>query len=139
MKCLDGDNVIGKNTTNNLTLNINLKSTTNISRPEILLSRVNGVDFLDYNYAEIPDLNRKYFIDSITSQSYNIFLFSLRVDVLETYASHIKNSHARFNRKIKIGDYLNATIESNINPNSTIYQSNKGFEGSSMILTSVGG
>ena len=44
-----------------------------------------------YNYAYIEDFNRYYFIDSITSERANLWLLTLRCDVLMTYKSQIGN------------------------------------------------
>lgn len=44
----------------------------------------------EYNYAYIEDFGRYYFIDSITAERADLWSFTLRTDVLMTYASDIR-------------------------------------------------
>lgn len=57
-----------------------------------------------YNYAYIEDFNRYYFIDGITSERANIWLFNLRCDVLMTYATQIKNLTGTIDRSETLRD-----------------------------------
>jgi hypothetical protein len=99
-------NVIGKVLTDPLSLTINLKATTNVIDPEILLSNRPGTDYLSYNYAHIDSLNRYYHIDSIESVNGSMFKLALRCDVLETYGDGILGSSCRYKRKVESGDYF---------------------------------
>lgn len=136
----DSDNVINKTKTQKLSINITLKRDVNITAPVITLLNDNGAYFNQFNYAEIPELKRFYFIDSITNINNRMETLALRCDVIETYKADILLSNARFMRKIKTGDYINANIDYSLYKNITKTESNKGFEGSStMLLTSIGG
>lgn len=99
-------NVIGKELTDSLSITINLKASTNVIDPEILLSARPAVDYFVYNYAHIDSLNRYYFIDSVEVLNGNITRLVLRCDVLETYKDSVLNSNCRYKRKVKEGDYF---------------------------------
>ena len=138
-KCSDGDNVINKTLTEKLTINITLKRDVNITAPQIILMNDNGAFFNQYNYAEIPELGRFYFIDSVTSLNNKMESLLLRCDVLETYKADILASKARFMRGVKTGDYINSSIDYSVVKTITRIESDKGFTGNpTMILTSVG-
>ena len=138
-KCSDGDNVINKTLTEKLTINITLKRDVNITAPQIILMNDNGAFFNQYNYAEIPELGRFYFIDSVTSLNNKMESLALRCDVLETYKADVLASKARFMRGLKTGDYIAANIDYSVIKTITKIESNSGFTGNhTMILTSVG-
>lgn len=99
-------NVIGKELTDSLSITINLKASTNVIDPEILLSARPAVDYFVYNYAHIDSLNRYYFIDSVEVLNGNITRLMLRCDVLETYKDSVLNSNCRYKRKVQAGDYF---------------------------------
>ena len=138
-KCSDGDNVINKTLTEKLTINITLKRDVNITAPQIILINDNVAFFNQYNYAEIPELGRFYFIDSVTSLNNKMESLALRCDVLETYKADVLASKARFMRGLKTGDYIAANIDYSVIKTITKIESNRGFTGNpTMILTSVG-
>ena len=138
-KCSDGDNVINKTLTEKLTINITLKRDVNITAPQIILMNDNGAFFNVFNYAEIPELGRFYFIDSVTSLNNKMESLALRCDVLETYKADVLASKARFMRGLKTGDYIAANIDYSVIKTITKIESNSGFTGNpTMILTSVG-
>ena len=138
-KCSDGDNVINKTLTEKLSINITLKRDVNITAPQIILMNDNVAFFNQYNYAEIPELGRFYFIDSVTSLNNKMESLLLRCDVLETYKADILASKARFMRGVKTGDYINSSIDYSVVKTITRIESDKGFSGNpTMILTSVG-
>ena len=138
-KCSDGYNVINKTLTEKLTINITLKRDVNITAPQIILINDNGAFFNQYNYAEIPELGRFYFIDSVTSLNNKMESLALRCDVLETYKADVLASKARFMRGLKTGDYIAANIDYSVIKTITKIESNSGFTGNpTMILTSVG-
>ena len=105
MKNTSPNNSIGKVLTTESTLTINFKSSVDIVAPELILSSVVGVDYLDFNYCHIPDVGRYYFITSIESLNSKLWKLSLSCDVLETYKDEILLCDARLKRTIKVGDY----------------------------------
>lgn len=135
----DADNVINKTLSNKLSIDIALKRSANITSPQIMLEELLGIDFNDFNYAHIPDLNRYYFINQITSINNTVWQFDFNCDVLETYKNDILNSLARFRRNIKDGDYLNTSIDHNIFNTVTKFNSDVTIEDDkNLIMITVG-
>jgi hypothetical protein len=84
-------NKIGKNLTNKIVLEGNLREQSNVISPSISI-QVNNPTL--YNYARIPEFNRYYYITEITSIRTGIWQISLSVDVLETYKAQIRGLKA---------------------------------------------
>src|SRR5678809_1327472 len=68
-KTLDGDNVINKTLEEPTDFNINLKGEVDINNPDLLMVRLTGLDYNDYNYAYLPDFERYYFCLLYTSDA----------------------------------------------------------------------
>ena len=135
----DSDNVINKNMTNKVTININLKRDVDISSPSLVLLDGLGVNYSDFNYAEISELGRFYFVNNVQRLNHKMIKVDLVCDVLETYKADVLASKARFNRAIKNGDYYNANVDQSTLKTITKHESNVSIaDQSSMILTSVG-
>ena len=135
----DSDNVINKELTNKVTINISLKRDVDISSPSLILLDGEGIDYSDFNYAEIPELGRFYFVNNVQRLNHKMIQVDLVCDVLETYKSDVLASKARFNRAIKTGDYYNANTLQSTLKTITKHESNVSIAGqSAMILTSVG-
>ena len=135
----DSDNVINKKMTDKVTININLKRDVDISSPSLILLDGQGVNYSDFNYAEIPELGRFYFVNNVQRLNHKMIQVDLVCDVLETYKSDVLASKARFNRAIKTGDYYNANVDQSTLKTITKHESNVSIaDQSSMILTSVG-
>ena len=135
----DGDNVINKTMTLKTTMEINLKRDVDIINPRLILIPNLPTGFSGINYAEIPDLNRFYFVDSITNISATLWQLDLSCDVLETYKADILASKARFYRNLKAGDYFDTALESSHITTVAKYTSNKGISDSeTIIMTTVG-
>ena len=136
----DGKNVINKTMTLKTTMEINLKRDVDIINPRLILIPNLPTGFSGINYAEIPELNRFYFVDSITNISSTLWQLDLSCDVLETYKADILASKARFYRNLKAGDYFDTALESSHITTVAKYTSNKGISDSeTLILTTVGG
>lgn len=135
----DSDNVINKTMTDKVTININLKRDVDISSPSLVLLDGLGVNYSDFNYAEIPELGRFYFVNNVQRLNHKMIQVDLVCDVLETYKSDVLASRARFYRNIKTGDYFAGNVDqSNL---KTITKHLSGVtigNEQSMILTSVG-
>ena len=135
----DGENVINKTMTLKTTTEINLKRDVDIINPRLILIPNLPTGFSGINYAEIPELNRFYFVDSISNISATLWQLDLSCDVLETYKADILASKARFYRNLKAGDYFDTAIESSHITTVAKYASNKGISDSEpLILTTVG-
>lgn len=77
------------------TENIIFKQETSIIDPIIVLERTS---FPNFNYVYITELNRYYFIDSITSVRNNLWELNLTIDVLMSYKDAIRNLNAFVDR-----------------------------------------
>lgn len=135
----DGENVINKTMTLKTTMEINLKRDVDIINPRLILIPNLPTGFSGINYAEIPQLNRFYFVDNITNISNTLWQLDLSCDVLETYKADILASKARLYRNLKAGDYFNTALESSHLTTVAKYASNKGISDSeTLIMTTVG-
>jgi hypothetical protein len=135
----DGENVINKTMTLKTTMEINLKRDVDIINPRLILIPNLPTGFSGINYAEIPELNRFYFVDSITNISATLWQLDLSCDVLETYKSDILASKARFYRNLKAGDYFDTALESSHITTVAKYISDKGIsDNDTLIMTTVG-
>ena len=114
-KTKDSNRVLNKTLTNESLLNINLKRDTDIVRPTIQLMKVTGINFKQFNYAHIPELNRFYFINHIESVNNSVDKLYLECDVLETYKADILNCSGTIKRDIKAGDYGAVNADSTVN------------------------
>ena len=135
----DGKNVINKTMTLKITMEINLKRDFDIINPRLILIPSLPTGFSGINYAEIPELNRFYFVDSIANISGALWQLDLSCDVLETYKADILASKARLYRNLKAGDYFDTALESSHITTVAKYLSNKGISDSeTLIMTTVG-
>ena len=83
-------NKIGKTLTGANTLTGTLRESTNIIEPSIM---VEGEDLTGYNYAYIADFGRYYFVESIDIVREDLWRLTLKVDVLESFQTAIKEQH----------------------------------------------
>ena len=70
------------------TLTGTLRNESNVVEPEILID-ISDISLTGFNYAEIPDFGRKYFVREIQAIRNNISLIKLHVDVLGSYTDAI--------------------------------------------------
>lgn len=111
-KNLSSDNTINKVLTDGTVFNINLKCETDILNPDLFLVRLTGIDYNDFNYAEIVELKRFYFINSVSVVNASLFKLECSTDVLETYKAEILTGSGVMRRPVKAGDY--GEIELNV-------------------------
>lgn len=134
-----GKNVLGKVLTNELSLNINLRRDFDITSPSLRLQIPNTHNALNFNYCQIVELNRFYFVDSVNSINADIWEFVCSCDVLETYKTEIMTSKARLRRNIRNGDFKEFTALTNVEYKYSLYESSKGFDGQpTMIMATLG-
>lgn len=138
-KTVDGDNVINKTLTNKLTIDGFLNANTNIINPVIPLQVIPDVNIYDYNYLELPDFNRFYFVVDVENINANMFNLICSCDVLMTYADAILNSRARVMRAIRTGDYYHGSSVADVKATITTHLSSVMLDNTpSLILTTVG-
>lgn len=139
-KTNDSDNVINKTITNKLAININLKRDVDIISPRLFIRDSASININAFNYCQIQELGRFYFIRSINNLGGNLWEVICECDVLETYKADIISSRARYYRNIRNGDYYQGTIDTSSLKTISKHISNKGFEeGTALILTTIGG
>ena len=80
------NNTINKKLGSFISMNGDFRGVFNTFRPSITI-RVKELP--TYNYCFIPDLNRYYFIDSVTFLGNSAYELSLKVDVLKSYETLI--------------------------------------------------
>lgn len=79
------NNAINKSLYDTTTITGTLRESSSIISPIIM---VEG-DVRGYNYAYIPEFNRYYFIDEITSYRNNLWILRMKVDVLMSFRASI--------------------------------------------------
>lgn len=79
------------------TAQFHFKAEQSILDPVILIGT--NENLTQYNYAEIPEFNRKYFITDIKAVRENLYEVTLHVDVLGTYDSQIRSVQADIKRQ----------------------------------------
>lgn len=137
-KTMDSNRVLNKTLTNESLLNINLKRDTDIVRPIIQLMKVAGMDFKQFNYAHIPDLNRFYFINNIESVNNSVDKLYLECDVLETYKADILASEMTYTATARTGDNIITDAYAGVNINTKINSNITLDDVESIVLTTVG-
>ena len=136
----DWENVINKTLSEGVTIPIHLKRETDILSPVLTLTNKTGIDYTQFNYCYIDVLKRFYFIRTVRQLNSALFHVELSCDVLETYKERILVSKARFKRKIKTGDYYNASIDDSTKQTINTYNGNVtiSLTTQNYILTSLG-
>lgn len=138
-KTVDGDNVINKTLTDKLAIDGFLNTNTDIINPVIPLQIIPNVNVYDYNYLELPDFNRFYFVENIENINANMFNLICSCDVLMTYKDAILNSEARVMRAIRTGDYYHGSSVADVKATITTHLSNVMLDATpSLILTTIG-
>lgn len=135
-----GSGTINKTLSNELNLNVSVRSDFDVINPQFKLAEIDGVDFTTYNYCYLPELGRYYFIDNKTLVNRKVTLFECSCDVLETYKQNILSSNARFYRNIKSGDYIEGVFDRSSQASVNIHQSDVSLAGEhTLVLTTIGG
>lgn len=65
------------------------KGDSSVYSPVVLIAT--DQNLTQFNYADISDFNRRYFIDDITVVRAGLYQISLHVDVLSTYENELRN------------------------------------------------
>lgn len=105
------DNVINKTLVNGVTVDGTIKDTANVITPSLRL-RVKPTlqNLARFNYAYIAALNRYYFVENCEIISADIFILSLRVDVLKTYENAIRQSTATITERVDANKYISNRV-----------------------------
>lgn len=96
-KCTSPNNKIGKSFDGSpLEIIGTLRGGSSVVDPRIEIGATNPSG---YNYMEIPDFGRKYYITDISVEVTGMWVITAHVDVLDTYAEQIKESHGIIERR----------------------------------------
>lgn len=136
----DSQNIINKTFVIGEVMNITLRNDFNILDPEITLIFNDAETAINYNYLELPELNKKYFVVSSEMVNDRVVKFNCTIDILESYKSDILTSDYSFNRGIKAGDYNGDSLPQTSYKTISKHESSKTFNsGISQIMVTVGG
>lgn len=136
-QCDDARNVIGKTLADSVTFDITLRGDFDIAAPEIALEMPAGTDPLTLNYAEIPELSRRYFVERVESINAKVWRFTMACDVLETYADEIKACIGNYRQSVQPGDFGDIALSETGRTMSKEYQSNVTLEKSEKTILSL--
>lgn len=100
-----GNEHVTKSLTEVATFDVELKDSCSIQNPVLLLSG----KYLNANYCYIADFGRYYYIDDITQIRRNLWQYTLRCDVLMSFAEQIKANVAILKRTAD-KNYINMEI-----------------------------
>ena len=89
-----GNEHVHKKLTEVATFEVELKDSCSVQNPVLLLSG----KYLNANYCYIADFGRYYYIDDITQIRKNLWQYTLRCDVLMSFAEQIKANKAIIER-----------------------------------------
>lgn len=101
----DAANVINKTLANQRVIDVALRRDFDLHAPELTLRMANAAEALGYNYAVMPDLGRRYFIDNVENVGANRWRYRLAVDVMETYKADILAGDHAYQQAVGAGDY----------------------------------
>lgn len=98
---------VGKNLTLLGSGDCALKGECSILSPIFSITGMSDGTVAKFNYVYIPDWNRYYYVDDINAEIGRGFEISCHVDVLQTYASQIRNLNGFVRRQeFEYNDYI---------------------------------
>lgn len=133
------NNVINKILENETEFEIQLKDTTNVKTPKIILRSDTPINF---NYAYIEKFKRYYFVDSIELYPNKIYNIYLHCDVLETYKDDILKCEGNITQqKQNVNNYYDSGYKTEVRKEVDIYKSDVTLsdEETTNILVTIGG
>lgn len=134
---VDDLNVINKTLTLVAEITVRLPREIDVSNFDLVIKGDAKLDLELVNYAELVDINRNYFVERCVNLGGQLWRLTLDCDVLETYKEDILNSVARFNRKIRTGDFLNVPVDYSINKSISRHFSDVVLEAEDNLTISV--
>lgn len=100
-------NTINKTLSNGVNVDGTIKDATNVITPQIRLrTKQNLQNVSAFNYVHIAALNRYYFVENCEIQSGEVFILSLRVDVLKSYQNAILASTATITERENANKFI---------------------------------
>lgn len=100
-------NTINKTLQNGVNVDGTIKDATNVLTPQIRFrTKQNLQNVKAFNYVYIAALNRYYFVENCEIQSSDVFILSLRVDVLKSYENAILASTATITERENANKFI---------------------------------
>lgn len=133
------NNKLDKDITEVITLEGNLKTSTSITDPSIVIA--GDLETIPrFNYMYIPAFNRYYFITDVVSIRDTFFEVRSHVDVLSSFKNEIRNNSAIIRKQEHAWNlYLDdGTFRAYQNPKIVLKNFPSGFSGHSYILLVAG-
>lgn len=91
---------------NGVIVNGTIKDAVDTVTPRLAIRDANLRNVNLYNYCHIPALCGYYFIDSVDVLAADVFLFNLRLDVLKTFETEIKQATATITQRENANPYI---------------------------------
>ena len=110
------ENVLTKTLANEYTLTGTLRDAANIINPVIMVA----TDPTPYNYCYIPQLNRYYYVDEITVYRKNVWVVTLKCDVLMSFKDEIKKLRVVTSRLASGSAYYGDGVPRGVKPTKTV-------------------
>ena len=130
------ENVLTKTLANEYTLTGTLRDAANIINPVIMVA----TDPTPYNYCYIPQLNRYYYVDEITVYRKNVWVVTLKCDVLMSFKDEIKKLRVVTSRLVSGSAYYGDGVPRGVKPTKTVSNFTSPFvERGSLICVTRGG
>lgn len=130
------ENVLTKTLANEYTLTGTLRDAANIINPVIMVA----TDPTPYNYCYIPQLNRYYYVDEITVYRKNVWVVTLKCDVLMSFKDEIKKLRVVTSRLANGSAYYGDGVPRGVKPTKTVSNFTSPFvERGSLICVTRGG
>lgn len=105
-------NTINKTLQNGVNVDGTIKDATNVITPQIRLRTKQDLQNVSaFNYVYIAALNRYYFVENCEIQSGDVFILSLRVDVLKSYQNAILASTATITERENASKFISNRAE----------------------------
>lgn len=92
-------NKVDKNIETIYTIRGDLRESSSIIDPQILIGGMDMQKIKDGNYLTIPSFGRSYFIRNIESVNHSLILITAHVDVLSSFAASIRTNSAIVKRQ----------------------------------------
>lgn len=136
----DDPNTINKVKYDSLEIDIVVRHDFDVVNPQLYLAN-DGFQVKSFNYFEIPDLNRYYFIDTISKFNDKIDLLSCTCDFLETYKDEILSSVGSYRRSPESGEYYSYGENIPVKAEIDLYYSDVTMpdDETSVVMSTIGG
>lgn len=134
----DSNNTLGKTLSDETSFDCKLKGQTEILSPVIMLKTETPLNF---NYAQIEEWGRFYFIKSIRYTPNGIAEITLDCDVLESWKNDILNSTGEITRQTTFNAYYNSNYQSEVKKEIDKYSSSVTLDLTikNKVLVTIGG